>query len=114
MPIDQCFAQTFSERLLPPSDGKKQIDPQTDIMQGKKQFGPFIPKSYVFIKSPLGLKAAHVRGGKSSVRSRDSRAHQGGAWILNQQESHTYELTETEAGCTGPTQVFTLGGPKVE
>lgn len=94
---DQCLSQPSSEKLPPAAVGNKcRIHHQLLCRE-------------TFIK-PL------PRGSGNPVeeKSEGDRRHEGNMTLLNQHGWCSYQLTETEAACTGPVWVCTRWGPRAE
>jgi hypothetical protein len=102
--IDQCFAQPSSEKLHPGAYGNKFRNPQADIMQRARTLGTLSLKWDGSMKphgsgKPLGEETGmgEAEGMKDVRRTKTFKTT----------EQNSYELTETEAACTGTGWVCT-------
>lgn len=97
----------LSHQKLPPTADGKQTQGPTDRSAENERLYIRSPKWDVSIKSlPSGLRELHGRVDKNSVRARGDGGHQE-TRPLNQHCAHIYELTDTEAECTGPVWICT-------
>lgn len=73
----------------------------------EQNLGTHSSKWNVSIKPlPSELRGPCGRGGRDIVRAREGGGHQEIKAFLNQHGRSSYELTETEAACTGLNQTF--------